>query len=61
MPCDLAKNLIEIPRHPKLNNAKDSGTAGAFGRDRLFEVLTRFELWHELLPLAESIIYMRRR
>jgi peroxiredoxin/Tfp pilus assembly protein PilF len=50
----LAKNLIEIPRHPKLNNAKDSGTAGALGRDRLFEVLTRFELWHDLLSLAQS-------
>lgn len=51
----LAKNLIEIPRHPKHNEFKAEGDGPAnWGRDRLWETLIRFELWPETIALAES-------
>src|SRR5688572_22149541 len=31
---ELAKNLVELPRHPKLNDASKGGNAAATGRDR---------------------------
>jgi peroxiredoxin len=42
-------NLIEIPRHPKLNKVSDKSSAGREGRSRLFEILVAWELWKELL------------
>ena len=48
----LARNLIEIPRHPQYNTL--SGGSSAFGRMRLFEVLSRYELWDELIALCET-------
>ncbi|HEY2250108.1 MAG TPA: hypothetical protein VGH74_03565, partial [Planctomycetaceae bacterium] len=48
----LARNLIEIPRHPKYNTL--SGGSASFGRMRLFEVLSRYELWDELIALCDS-------
>jgi peroxiredoxin len=50
---DLAKNLIEIPRHPQHNTISGTGTAH-FGRLRLMEALERCELWDETLRLADS-------
>jgi peroxiredoxin len=49
---DLAKNLCELPRHPKYNTLK-KGSAN-FGRQRLFDVLARFEQWQELITLADT-------
>lgn len=49
----LAKNLIEIPRHPALNQLSQPGSA-QFGRVRLFDALRRFEMWEELLALTDS-------
>jgi peroxiredoxin len=60
----LAKNLIELPRHPKYNTLgqKDDGTlldqnhgSAGEGRRRLFETLTRYELWNEVIFLADSV------
>jgi peroxiredoxin/tetratricopeptide (TPR) repeat protein len=48
----LARNMVEIPRHPRYNTLH--GGSAHFGRMRLFEELTRYELWDELLALAES-------
>jgi len=48
----LARNLIEIPRHPQYNTL--SGGSSSFGRMRLFEVLSRFELWDELVATCDS-------
>jgi peroxiredoxin len=50
---DLAKNMIELPRHPKYNSFPGSGSS-SFGRSRLTEMLSRFELWDELLQLANT-------
>jgi peroxiredoxin len=61
---DLAKNLIELPRHPKYNtltktNLQNSyetryGSA-TYGRSRLVETLIRFELWNEIIDLSETV------
>ncbi len=50
---DLAKNMIELPRHPKYNTLSKRGSA-QFGRMRLFEVLSDFEQWDELIALTDS-------
>ena len=47
---DLAKNMISLPRHPKYNSL--SRGSSSFGRMRLFEALSRFEAWDELITLA---------
>jgi peroxiredoxin len=49
---DLAKNMCELPRHPKFNTPS-KGSAN-FGRLRLVDSLTRFEAWDELIALADS-------
>jgi peroxiredoxin len=47
---ELAKNMIELPRHPKYNTpAKGSGS---YGRTRLYEILERYEMWDDVLALA---------
>jgi peroxiredoxin len=49
---DLAKNMCELPRHPKYNTLT-KGSA-SFGRMRLLEALTRFEAWDELIALSDT-------
>jgi peroxiredoxin len=49
----LARNLIELPRHPKYNTV-GNGKSAHYGRLRLFELLARFELWDELVALCHS-------
>jgi peroxiredoxin/tetratricopeptide (TPR) repeat protein len=49
----LAKNMIELPRHPRYNTLSKRGST-RYGRERLFEVLRTFELWDELIALANS-------
>jgi peroxiredoxin/tetratricopeptide (TPR) repeat protein len=48
---DLAKNLCDLPRHPKYNTL-ENGKSAHFGRLRLFEELSRFEMWSELIALS---------
>lgn len=50
---DLAKNMSELPRHPKYNTLQGHGST-FYGRLRLYEDLTRFELWDELITLCET-------
>src|ERR1051326_7447348 len=59
----LAKNMIELPRHPKYNtlNRKEDNTAyernngsSMLGRSRLLDALLGFEIWPEMLELADS-------
>lgn len=49
----LAKNMIELPRHPRYNSAGGSGSS-SFGRQRLFAVLRTFRLWEVAFQLADS-------
>jgi peroxiredoxin/tetratricopeptide (TPR) repeat protein len=51
---DLAKNMIELPRHPKYNSFKEAGRSATYGRARLLETLERFELWEELIDLSRG-------
>src|SRR5690606_16606790 len=51
---DLATNMIELPRHPKYNVLTKSGCSASYGRTRLFEVLSTFEMWDEMIAYCES-------
>lgn len=44
----LARSLIANPRHPATNTLDKSGTSASYGRTRLIETLTKWELWDEL-------------
>lgn len=50
---DLAKNMIELPRHPKYNTLSKRGST-YYGRLRLFQVLYEYEQWDRLIALAET-------
>lgn len=49
----LACNLIELPRHPKLNRV-DSGGSSSLGRQRLFDLLAEHRLWDLTIALVDS-------
>lgn len=60
---ELARNMVELPRHPKYNtlNRKDDNTAydknngsSMLGRNRLFDAYVQYELWPELISLSET-------
>jgi peroxiredoxin len=51
---DLAKNMIELPRHPKYNTPSRGGCSAAYGRERLLDTLVAYELWDELIALADT-------
>jgi tetratricopeptide (TPR) repeat protein len=50
---DLAKNMIELPRHPIYNKLTKKRSA-YYGRLRLYLVLIHYELWDELIALSET-------
>ena len=50
---ELAKNMIELPRHPKYNTLGGRGSA-SLGRERLLGVLTSYRLWPQLIELENS-------
>ncbi|HLQ43300.1 MAG TPA: redoxin domain-containing protein, partial [Planctomycetaceae bacterium] len=50
---DLAKNMLEQPRHPKFNSL--SKGSGKFGRERLLQVIETFELWDEAVSLTNAM------
>lgn len=50
----MAKNFIEIPRHPKYNSVEKQSNSAAYGRTRLLETLLKFEQWDALLELEGS-------
>jgi len=60
---NLARNMVELPRHPKYNtlNRKEDNTSydknngsSMLGRNRLFDAFLDFELWPEMLELADT-------
>lgn len=50
----VARNLVEQPRDPKLNNPRQGDSAQRYGRQRWMETLARFELWAELARAIDS-------
>jgi len=58
---NLAKALIENPRHPSYNTLDKERSSASYGRTRLIETLLKWELWTELLklnggPLLEPVV-----
>jgi peroxiredoxin len=51
---ELAENMIQIPRHPKLNRNDQADGCFRLGRARLLETLLAWELWDELLWRADT-------
>ena len=52
----LAKNMLELPRHPKYNSFKKSGMCSCkYGRRRLLQVLETFEMWDDVVELADTM------
>tara|TARA_R110002095_G_scaffold138770_1_gene120624 strand:- start:225 stop:1790 length:1566 start_codon:yes stop_codon:yes gene_type:complete len=49
----LAKNMIELPQHPKYNTLKKRGSA-KYGRMRLLQILRTYEMWDELITLSQT-------
>jgi peroxiredoxin len=50
----VARNLVEQPRDPNKNGKNDGGSAQRSGRARWSEVLTRYELWDDLIAATTS-------
>ena len=50
---DLAKNMIELPRHPEYNHIEQSGSY-KYGRQRLIDVLQTFQMYEELIGFAAT-------
>jgi peroxiredoxin len=50
---DLAKNMCELPRHPKYNTLDRMGSTG-YGRLRLYDAVSQYEMWDELIALCNS-------
>ncbi len=60
---ELAKNMVELPRHPKYNtlNRKEDNTpydknrgSSMLGRNRLLDAFLEYQLWPELFGLADT-------
>lgn len=51
---DLAKNLAELPRHPKFNKLDANDDIAGYARERLIEVCENFELWEEAVQLCRD-------
>lgn len=51
----LARNMIELPRHPSYNRLDKRGCSASYGRQRLLETLELFEQWEDLAGLAETM------
>ncbi len=50
---DLAKNMLELPRHPNYNVYSKRGSA-YYGRRHLFATLANYEMWDELIRLTKT-------
>lgn len=50
---DLARNLLELPRHPKFNSLTKGSSK--YGRERLIQVLENFELWDDVVALSQTM------
>ncbi len=50
----MAKSLLANPRHPEFNTLKKKAHSYRYGRERLIEILEKFELWEEALSYAET-------
>jgi peroxiredoxin len=52
---ELAKNMIELPRHPEFNTLDKPNGSASYGRRRLLEGLELFEQWDALREVAGTM------
>ncbi len=52
--ADLAKNMTDLPRHPKYNTLNGKRGSAHYGRLRLFNVLSEYEMWDDLIAAAQG-------
>jgi hypothetical protein len=50
----VAKNLAELPRHPKWNRVEEGDEIAGFARARLVQVCEDFELWEQAVHLVRD-------
>lgn len=50
---DLARNMVELPRHPAYNTL-NNGRSATSGRMRLIQTLQDYELWDDALTLSRT-------
>lgn len=50
----LARNMLELPRHPKYNTLAKRGST-KYGRERLLLALSTYRLWPELIELSDTM------
>lgn len=54
----LAKNMLELPQHPKYNTySNDKMCSCKYGRRRLLQVHETFEMWDELVETSQSVYF----
>lgn len=51
----LAKNMTELPRHPKYNTFEKRGGSASYGRTRLLQILREFQLYEEAVRCCNSV------
>ena len=59
----LARNMIELPRHPKNNTLAKPGKpteygkrgSARYGRMRLIDTLLRYEMWEEIIRASQTV------
>jgi len=50
----IAKNLVELPRHPEHNKVRSGGSAAGYGRKRLIQLCEDHNLWAHALELVQQ-------
>ncbi len=50
----LAKNMIELPQHPKYNTLEKKRGSASYGRRRLLQTLREFQFYEEAIQLCKS-------
>lgn len=50
----LARNMIQLPRHPRYNTLRRTSGSAYYGRRRMFEVLEYYEMWDELIEMTSG-------
>lgn len=51
---ELARNMVELPQHPKYNTLEKKSGSASYGRRRLLQTLREFELWQKAIQLCQS-------
>ncbi len=51
---DLARNMTDLPRHPKYNTLQKKSGSASYGRRRLLQALREFQLYDQAFALCQS-------